>query len=96
MESDPHGSSYTGSQTGRNHCRLDAVIAALGWDTHRPRPLFRKLHCITSMLGRSNGEAAWRTMGLRLFAGLSISRVIPSVVSVNVERRHNSDHVIYC
>ena len=35
-------------------------------------------------------------MGLRLFAGLSISRVIPSVVSVNVERRHNSDHVIYC
>jgi len=48
------------------------------------------------MLGRSNGEAAWRTMGLRLFAGLSISRVIPSVVSVNVERRHNSDHVIYC
>jgi len=62
----------------------------------RPRPFFRKLHCITSMLGRSNGEVAWRTMGFRLFAGLGISGVIPSVVAVNVERRHNSDHVIYC
>ena len=48
------------------------------------------------MLGRSNGEVAWRTMGFRLFAGLGISGVIPSVVAVNVERRHNSDHVIYC
>jgi hypothetical protein len=71
------------------------AVTVDGWYTRRLRPLFRKLRCITPMLGMSNGEVAWRTQGLRLFSGLGIT-VIPSVVAVNVERRCSSDFVIYC
>jgi len=74
MESDPHGSSYTGSQTGRNHCRLDAVIAAA--------PLFRDIdHHVpvarhASSYGRPGSTRALRPcaeLGTPALAGFSRS-----------------------
>jgi hypothetical protein len=57
----------------------------------------QKLRCITPMLGMSNVEVAWRTMGLRLFApgSASVASFRTSLRST-IERRHNSDFVIYC